>query len=201
MLITITNLTNNRISIESLTATIAPRSTRTVKNLGVTKMDVLIEKELKKFETAGHITYSVGEDPDVDDEFEAAFIGMLTNFYKVDMIDAPDVGGGGTTVTVGFKLVNVGFGPVDAQKLVELGAYDDAYASVPAATAVLGTATKGTIVLGDGTAALKVLTDANGEFECTLTDTADETVYIAAAVTAGGPALDCTEIDSVVFSA
>jgi len=197
MLISITNLTQQRISIESLRTTISPLSTRTVKQLGLEKFDNQVESELKKFKSAGHISYEVTEDPNVDDDFEEAVLSMLNNFYHVDMIDAQDTTG--DVVQVGFRLLNTGFSPAKVSRLVEIAVFDDALASVLAANAVLSSAIKGTIVAGEGTSALKVLTDENGEFLCELSDVVNEQVYVTCSSTPGGPAVNCTEIDAVAF--
>lgn len=198
MLISITNLTGQRVSVDSLRATISPFSTRTVKELGLKDLDSKVEGELKALAAANHISYSIKEDPNVDDQFEKAVLGMLGNMYHVDMLDAPDTTG--TTAQVGFKLLSAGYGNIVGQKLVEISVYDDPEITALSSVATLNTAAKGTIVAGAGTAALKVLTNENGEFECTLTNLTPGSVYVTCSAAAGGPALDCTEIDAVVFS-
>lgn len=145
-----------------------------------------------------------GEVMDLRNDVEAAFLLVQAEVSGgpliVDMEDAADVTGGGTTRVVGFQ-VKMGVTPLTSPVLVEFAVFDDDKFSVPAVSAVLGTATVGTIIAGEGTAALKVLTDATGSFRCTLTDPSDEAVYIACSSTFGGPAVDCRDTDSVTFSA
>ncbi len=70
------------------------------------------------------------------------------------------------------------------------------------ATATLDTATKGTILAGSGgTNSVDLETDVNGEFAATLSNSADDTVWLVPAETDGSPVLDKTGIDSVTFTA
>lgn len=71
---------------------------------------------------------------------------------------------------------------------------------VPSATANLATATKGKFVNGEGTNITDIETDTNGEFACTLTNSADDTVWLVAEQSAGSPVIDSTGIDSVTFT-
>ncbi len=119
----------------------------------------------------------------------------------VKMDDAPDVTGGGTTTSVGFQLRDAASRNLALQTVLEFGVFDDAVLATPAAAATLDTAAQGTIVGGAGTAALKVQTDANGRFSCTLTDAADETVWLGCSPSFGSPIVDCKDIDAVTFSA
>jgi hypothetical protein len=146
-----------------------------------------------------------GEIKDVrDDMYEAlaAVAAEIDNqIIVVDMIDAPNVTGGGTTVEVGFQLRGSGGDKHEVEELVQFAVFDDENFSVPAVNADLDTASAGTIIAGGGSAALKVKTDATGLFKCTLTDTVDETVYLACDAAFGGPMVDCRDIDDVTFSA
>lgn len=114
--------------------------------------------------------------------------------------DAPDVGGGGTVATVGLGIVDADSAPVAGQLVLQFAVFDDEFLTAPASNATLDNATKGTILDGAAGAALMILTDANGEFECSLFDTADETVWIGCASGFGSPAISCEEKDSVTFS-
>lgn len=125
----------------------------------------------------------------------------LSDLIQVAMDDAPDVSGGGTTQSVGFQLKDINGNNVALATLADFAVFDEADLVTPATNATLDTASAGTIVGGAGTAALKVKTDANGKFTCTLTDLVDETVHMSTAPTFGSPILDCNEIDSVQFSA
>jgi len=139
---------------------------------------------------------STGEVADLRGDVARAFDRLQQDLSIVAMLDAPNVGGGGTTVTVGFQILGV-----TTPMLAEFAVFDDANYSIPATNATLNTAAVGTIVAGAGGPALKVLTDASGAFRVTLTDLADETVFLACFETPGGPVLVGSKTDSVTFSA
>ena len=199
MIITIVNLGKDSVSIDGLKLTLGAYEHKTVTTDGDVKKSTA--EELDAYKKNGRISYSTAEDTSIPDEFEDAQIAMLNSLIKVRMIDAPDVSGGGTTQVVGFSITNMNDIPFAMPVLVELAVFDDSDVSNFALNASLDTATKGTILGGAGTAALKVKTDANGEFECTLSDLVDETVYLACSPTFGSPSLICLSKDSVTFSA
>ena len=199
MIITVTNLQKETISINGLKISLGAYQTQTISTDGDVKKSTA--KELEDLKNRGLITYSTTEDDDVPDEFEDTQLAMLHSLIKARMIDAPNVTGGGTTVTVGFQLTNINDVPVKLQVPVEFAAFDEQYGVVPAASAVLSVPTKGTILDGSGTAALKVLTNASGEFACTLTDLVDETVWLGCSQSFMSPAIICLSKDSVAFSA
>jgi len=199
MIITLTNLTKDIVSITGLSISLGSYETKTISTEGDVKKAAA--KELESLKARGLVTYSISEDTDMPDDFEDVVLGMMHTVLKVKLIDAPNVTGGGITQTVGFSITNINDIPIKLSCLVEFAVFDDADLSVPAVTATLDTAGKGTIIAGFGTAALKVKTDVNGEFTCTLTDTADETVYLACSCTFGSPSLVCLSKDSVAFSA
>ena len=199
MLVTIINLRRSYVSIEAFDLSLPPSSTRSVR-INRDLEDAEIE-ELQDLQTAGHISYSIADDPDTPDDFEDAQLSMLNSrTIMVSMLDAANVTGGGTTQTVGFSLVNLSGKAVREQVLLQFAVFDDAALSVSAANATLNTASKGTIVSGGGGTALKIKTDANGEFECILTDFVDETVYLGCSTSFGGPSIDCRATDTVAFS-
>jgi len=198
MILTVTSLKKANISIEALDLVIPPFQTIATQVDDVTKE--LIE-ELGKFVDAGHITYATAEDPDTPDDLEPAMLSLLSNVTVVSMLDAADVGGGGTTQTVGFELRNLAGQKISAQMVLSFGAFAEADAVNPHATATLNTAAKGTILGGAASNVLTVKTDASGEFECTLTNSADDAVYLAAAQTFRSPLVHTTGYDSVTFSA
>ena len=199
MIITLTNLQKDNVTISGLQVSLGAYETKTVSTDGDVKKSTA--EELLAFKNAGLISYSTSEDTSIPDDFEDTQIAMLHSVMKVKLIDAPNVIGGGTTVTVGFSLTNINDIPVKLQVPVEFAVFDDQYGVIPAVNAVLSTATKGTILAGDGTAALKILTDANGEFACTLTDLVDEMVWLGCDQSFMSPALVCLSKDSVTFSA
>jgi hypothetical protein len=125
----------------------------------------------------------------------------FAEILNVEMDDAADVTGGGTTRAVGFQVTDFAGNPIDYAVSLELAVFDDVNLTVPATSATLATATQGTILAGSATAALKVRTDTAGRFLCTLTNLFDTTVYLGASPSFGSPLMDCREIDSVTFSA
>jgi len=114
---------------------------------------------------------------------------------------AADAISGADHTTVGFHIENISGGHIAEEMILELAVFDDDGLAGPAATATFAIATKGTILYGENTAALKVKTNASGEFECTLTNPADGTVWVATSPTFGAQALDCEHKDEIVFSA
>ncbi len=202
MLLKITNITNSIISISAVRISVAPNSLRSVsipdsEDQSFTKR---LSDELTALRDAGHITFSTEEDPDIDDILESPFIQTLDGVYKIRMDDAPNVTGGGTTAQVGFQLINLADVLVSVNDLIQFAVFDDADLSIPATNATLNTASKGIIIAGAGTAALKVRTDTTGKFTCTLTNLIDEIVYLGCSSAFGGPALVCRETDIVEFS-
>lgn len=120
---------------------------------------------------------------------------------KIQMKDAPDISGGGTvSAGAGFQLVDSINQPVKDEVTLEFAVFDDQYGATLAANATLATPTKGSIRTGSGTAALVVTTDANGEFECSVTNLADETVYLLCKEGFRSIGLDCSDIDSITYS-
>ncbi len=131
-------------------------------------------------------------------DMEAAF----QELYNVEMIDAPDVPGGGTTSAMGFNITDWRGNPVTEALVVKLGAFDDADLQTAAVNATINTATAGSILSGAGTNALVVKTSATGQFRATLTDAADEVVYLSTGRDAYGDRLiDHRARDTVEFSA
>lgn len=117
----------------------------------------------------------------------------------IDMLDAADVPGGGTTQTVGFQIRDGDGDPIAREILMQFAVFDDANVSIPAANATLNSPGAGmTIAHGAGSAALVVKTDAAGLFTCTLTNPFSTTVYLACAPNFATPPY--RGIDSVAFT-
>lgn len=125
----------------------------------------------------------------------------LDEFVNIAIDGSADVGGGGTTANVGFQLKNVKGENLKLEAVLEFAVFDDEEMSIPAVNATLDTATKGTIIAGGASAALKVKTDENGKFTCTLTNAVDEQVFVGSSPSFGSPILDCRELDAITFSA
>lgn len=88
--------------------------------------------------------------------------------------------GGATagTLVVDLKRANESTDPVRAlQVMVRVGAAQYAPGQTPVSTVTFSSATTGTLVAsGNGWALIE--TDATGNFACTISDSADETVYV-----------------------
>lgn len=144
-----------------------------------------------------------GEIADLRRDVEGAFDkveGLVSGMLHVELIDVTPPASGVDTATVGLRILQSPGGlPYTEEVVLEFAVFDDEDAANPAAAAVLQTASKGTILAGSGTAALKVKTDANGEFECQCSDGTDETVYLASSQSFKSPALDCADTESVTF--
>jgi hypothetical protein len=85
---------------------------------------------------------------------------------------------------------------------MECAVFDDADGAVLSATSTLATASRGTILAGEGTAAMKVKTDAQGVFECTLSlvALAPAARYFSAFATPTGPYIDAVGSVAVDFT-
>jgi len=126
---------------------------------------------------------------------------MRTHVLTVQTSAAVDTSPALTPVLVTIQVGSLpGNFPVSAPVYVQIAAFDDIHATVPAANAVLQNATVGTIVAGEGTAATKVLTDATGKAVIELTDATAESVHVASGHDFLGPALSCLGITTVTFS-
>jgi len=132
---------------------------------------------------------------------EGEFAAGEAKPLKVTMNITDHPAAGATECAIGFQVQTEEGIDADQQYLFSLGVYNDAYGAVAAANATLATPTKGTILSGSGSNLLAVLTDANGEFACTLTDaTLPETVYVMASLRAGSPMADVQSKDEVAFT-
>lgn len=123
----------------------------------------------------------------------------LDEFVNVAIDGTSDVTGGGTTATVGFQLKNVKGDKLKEEAIVEFAVFDDGELATPAVNATLDTASKGTILDGGGSAALKVKTNNKGKFTCVLTNFIDEQVFVGSSPSFGTSLLDCREIDAITF--
>ena len=137
---------------------------------------------------------------DVEGAFQKV-ANELSGFLYVEMTSIVAPGSGIGVATVGFKvLVSPGGAAYEEEIILQLGAFDNVDAAgVGAATATLATATKGTILWGSGTSVILVKTNATGEFECQLTNPADETNYLTTAMSFKSPALDSRSMSDVTF--
>ena len=124
----------------------------------------------------------------------------LREILNVEMIDAEDVTGGGTTQTVGFQVTDFAGTPIAGEYVLEMGAFDDLWCGTPSAVGTLDSATKGTIIADAGTSTIKLRTDANGAFECELTGVTGVDLFLACSASFRSSVLDCRQIDSVTFS-
>jgi len=127
-------------------------------------------------------------------------VAAVKGLFILDMMDAPDVPNGGTEAVVGFGIEDMNGDPVTNSMLIELGVFLDQNATQVALDKVqLKDASVGTILAGEGGPAIKVLTNDDGEFSCTLVCDPRDTVYVAANSTFGGPFVNCSEVDAITF--
>ena len=124
----------------------------------------------------------------------------LGETVNVEFLDTADPAQGVDTITVGIKLKDVLLEQLKEEKKLALAVWEDEDQGVLSSTGFLHTATKGTIVSTESTNAIRIKTDANGEFECSLTNTAATAVYVTACSGHASPQMDCQEYDEVVFS-
>lgn len=119
-----------------------------------------------------------------------------------DMKNPSDPAGGATTCAAcGFDLEDTAGTAANVAPQMYLGAFDDAACTTPAANATLDTAAAGTIDAGAASNLLTVTPSATGEVSVTLTDAEDETVYLKAWPVGTDYIIDCSETDSVEFTA
>lgn len=130
---------------------------------------------------------------------EAEELSTVAGAYEIKMDKPGDVVGGGTTQSVGFQVIDAGGADVAVQALVQFAAFDDAFFAIPARTALLDTASAGTIIGGGASAAIVARSDATGKFTCTLADATDEKVYLATCAAFGSGAMNCLDTDVVEF--
>lgn len=139
----------------------------------------------------------------------AAIASVDSDIVDVDIVFA-DVGGGGTTGPGTVQVNDRAGAAISRAVILRLALSDTQYAGPgdAATTATMGSATTGSILAGSGSNSLVILTSASGAFAATITDSADEVVWISCRSTDGGVASagqgclvrDCIE-DSIEFTA
>jgi hypothetical protein len=115
-----------------------------------------------------------------------AMIDMI-NRSPVVTVSASNATGGSTDSDFALNAKDINGSDLESAVQLIVVAQADQYDPElsPDATASFGTATTGTIVdSGAGWALIE--TDANGNFECTLANSADETLYVSATAPIGG---------------
>lgn len=114
---------------------------------------------------------------------------------------ADPAGGVDTVAGEGYDLKEID-GTTDANVAPQMyvGVYSDAACLTASTTGSLATPTKGTIDSGSGTSLIKCTPDATGEFACTLTNTADTTVYLKAWPVGGDYLIDSSDSHSNTFT-
>lgn len=133
----------------------------------------------------------------------------LLNRSPVVTVSAANATGGDAGAALTAQATDINGSPLKAPVQFVLVAQADQYDPelAPDATATFGTATTGTIV-DSGAGWALVETDANGYFACTLSNSADETLYVSAMAPSGGAedtALAAFQVvsnsDAVIWSA
>lgn len=131
-------------------------------------------------------------------ELDARTQVVVDEIYNVQMDDNDDVVG--TEAEVAFQVTNYAHEPINFEMVLQLAVFADIDLVVPSPNAVLSDATIGSILYGEGTAAMKVKTNATGRFVCKVTNFAKETVFVGCDRTFKTPVLDGREFDSITFS-
>jgi len=136
-------------------------------------------------------------------EEEVGDTNLMALGLRVVMNTTANPAAGVNTCAVGFSVQTIQGFKVKGVYNLQHGVYNDSEGLVAAANAVLKTDAvngKGSILAGEASNLTKVKTDANGEFACTLEDLVNETVTLISAALPKSAALDCRDVDQVVFS-
>jgi len=180
--------------------TIVNNSTQPVPGPGATTVpagDTLTLANRTQAEYASLVTSFVSDLVQVHATLEAADLPPINCVMK----DPGDPAGGVDTIAgVGFDLKTQDGNDAGDDPQMYLGVFSDAECTTPSTTGTLDTATTGTIDEGAGTNVIKVTPDSTGEFACSLSDTADETVYLKAWAVGTGRAMDTSGVDDVTFT-
>jgi hypothetical protein len=114
---------------------------------------------------------------------------------------ADPAGGVGTLAACGFDLETEAAAAANVAPQMYLGVFEDAACTIPATTATLDTAATGTIDAGAGTSLLTVTPSAAGVVSVTLTDTADEVVYLKGWPVGTDYIVDSSDVHAPEFTA
>ena len=143
------------------------------------------------------------EERDLRSDTYAALSEIADALGVVIQLEADDMDPGDAFVKVRGLALNGPTGDPVPDTVFELVVFQDENGVDLASDATLDTATsgKGTILSTSPATALIVKTNASGVFECTLSDTEDETVHLAADHTTTGPAVHCLGSLAIEFIA
>jgi hypothetical protein len=180
--------------------TIVNRSSSQVQGAGMVSVaagGTLVQTGRTQAEYA-QLVANADSDVQIHGELEAADYSPI----KAVMKTPADPGSGvATIVGVGFDLKSLDGVAVSVQPKFWIGVFADAAGETLITTADFDTATAGTFDSGENTNLAKVTPSATGEFACSLTDTADETVYIRVWPVSEQRFIDTSGYDTVTFSA
>jgi len=109
----------------------------------------------------------------------AEIAALRENLLKIIQDDITGGTGGSTTAAIAIDVQQLLDDVADGGATLALQALDAVGGSLHG-TATLGTATKGEFVSGENSNDAVVTCDENGEFECTLTNSADDLVHVTA---------------------
>ena len=128
---------------------------------------------------------------------------LRKNGYQVVMIDAPDVVDD-NVVEVGFNFLDDKAKPLAKAWLADIYALGDVDGTILTPNGNLNTARLGSIKSTEGLTLATVRADENGQFRCRFTFTGIATVegvpvYFACRQAIAGPAVNCIEVDRVLF--
>jgi len=120
-----------------------------------------------------------GEEDEVEAALQVIGVAMLNLFLKIVQDDITGGTGGSTTASIAIDALKLINDEGQGGATLALQALDAVGGSLHG-TATLGTATKGEFVSGENSNDAVVTCDENGEFECTLTNSADDLVHVTA---------------------
>jgi len=136
--------------------------------------------DIFSLKVSGSEVFAIDSSGNTDVAGTLAAQGLLTDQMVVATVAATGGTGGSAdgTLTVSLQQTDESTDVGSArQVMVRVGAAQYAPAQTPVSTVTFSTATTGTLVAsGNGWALIE--TDTSGDFACTISDSADETVYV-----------------------
>jgi hypothetical protein len=106
-----------------------------------------------------------------------------------------------TPVALTVRILDaVGGDPIEQEYLLQLAAFDEADLVNPATNGVIQNATTGSILAGDGTAATKIKTAADGTWVGEVVSGVADDVFVGSAPDFGSPKMSTVDTAQVTFS-
>ena len=126
--------------------------------------------------------------PDPDSDTTSAVAQQLGIVVFGTPVEVP----GERAYTVPMQILRANGQPYDIEHDMEMAVYQDEGLGTPALNASIGgPSSKGAIDDGEGLAAIKLSTDANGEFDCKVSSSLGQTVHAACKMGFGSASVNC----------